>query len=483
MFDSLVESGGSDDFGAIKPNTTSFSVVLFSGSDSAGDDPIIFEYHHTATLSATAENVTAQTLFPVGTLTQLFTVYSWLVATSDGCWASPITNFLPELKQTSLSPSQYDIDLAVDWDSITVGSLASHMSGLVRDTDVCNLVEACDKQTFVEAASTQVPYFLADTTPIISNTAFQLLAYAIEARTGQSFSDYLAQSILEPLNMPQSGLLGADTQIFGDDLNLAAAGEPAALSLYTSTSDLAKAGNGMLSSLLITPSQTRRWLQPVADTSNLRNAVGRPWEIYHAGEHANSSILDVYTKTGAIGNYSSYFGLAPDFDAGFAILAHDTEGNPDLNVYADVVSLALLTLEELAAKEAVARFAGEYTIDGGSSYVVLNVTDEGPGLVVSQFVVNGTDIRNEVAARAGFEVQSLDMRLYSSNLVSGIMRQFIAVFQDRSAPVDMGTPTCITWMDIGSLSDIPTRYIIEVDDHGVASGLRIPEMKVRLDKN
>lgn len=134
MFDSLVESGGSDDFGAIKPNTTSFSVSLFSGSDSAGDDPIIFEYHHTATLSATAENVTAQTLFPVGTLTQLFTVYSWLVATSDGCWASPITNFLPELKQTSLSPSQYDIDLAVDWDSITVGSLVSHMSGLVRDS-------------------------------------------------------------------------------------------------------------------------------------------------------------------------------------------------------------------------------------------------------------------------------------------------------------------------------------------------------------
>ncbi|ETS73164.1 hypothetical protein PFICI_15109 [Pestalotiopsis fici W106-1] len=483
VFDSLIESSGSDDFGAITPNTTSFSVVLFSGSDSAGDDPIIFEYHHTATRLETAEIVTAQTVFPIGTLTQLFTVYAWLVVTADGSWASPITEFLPELKQKSPSTSGYDIDLVVDWESITVGSLASHMSGLVRNSDACNLVEACDKQAFVEAISVQVPYFLADTTPIISNAAFQLLAYAIETRSGQLFSDYLAKSILEPSNMTQSGLLRADTQVFGDSLNFTATGEQAALSLYTSTSDLARAGHAMLSSLLVTPDQTRRWLQPVSDTSNLRNGVGRPWEIYHAGKYANSSILDVYTKTGTLRRYSSYFGLAPDFDAGFAILAHDIDGNPDLNVYADVVSLALLTLAELASKEAAAMFAGEYAASNGSSYAVLNVTDEGPGLVVSQFVVNGSDIRSEAAVRTGIEIENLDMRLYPSNVVSGSLRQFVAVFQDRSALVDMGTPTCITWMDVGTLQGIPTRYIIEVDDSEVAVGLRIPDRQIRLEKS
>lgn len=244
----------------------------------------------------------------------------------------------------------------------------------------------------------------------------------------------------------------------------------------------------MLSSRLLPPSQTRRWLQPAADTSNLRNAVGRPWEIYHAGERANSSILDVYTKTGSVGRYSSYFGLAPDFEAGFAILAHDLETDaPDLNVYADVVSLALLTLEEVAARQMAARFAGEYAAgdqDGKKSYAVLNVTDEGPGLVASDFVIDGLDIRSEAAARAGIDdVKNLDMRLYPSNVVSGNLRQFVAVFQDRSAPVDMDTPTCITWMDVGALEGIPVRYIFEIDDSGVAVGLRVPDMQTRLEKS
>lgn len=280
--------------------------------------------------------------------------------------------------------------------------------------------------------------------------------------------------------MTQTGLLSDETQVYGESLNKSLAGEPAALSLYTSTADLAKAGHAMLSSRLIPPAQTRRWLQPVADMSNLRNGVGRPWEIYHAGEYANSSILDIYTKTGEIGQYSSYFGLAPDFNAGFAILAHDTESNPDLNVYADVVSLAVLQLEQIAAKQTATRYVGGYASDG--SYASLNLTDEGPGLVVSELVVNGTDMRERAAAASGILVGNLDFRLYPTNLVNGNLQQFVAVFQDRSAPADMGTPTCITWMDVGALDDIPSRYIFELDDTAVASNLRIPDKKVNLTK-
>ncbi|KAK9413683.1 putative Beta-lactamase-related domain-containing protein [Seiridium unicorne] len=481
VFDGLVATGGSDDFGAITPNTTSFSVVLFSGADSAESDPIFFDYHYTATLSDSVDNVTAQTVFPVGTLTQLFTVYSWLVETGDGSWSSPITEFLPELSNATNSSSEFDIGLSVDWESISVGSLASHMSGLAHDSDACSAFGDCDKQKFLDAVTSLTPYFLPDTSPVVSNAAFQLLAYAIQSHSGKSFSETLSTSMLDALNMTESGLLGNDTQVFGQSLDQTFMGEPAALSLYSSTSDLAKAGHAMLSSRLITPAQTRRWLQPVADTSNLRNGVGRPWEIYHAGENANSSILDVFTKTGEIGQYSSYFGLAPDFNAGFAILAHDTEGNPDLNVYADVVSLALLTLEQVAAKETAARYAGEYTFENGS-YAMLNVTDEGPGLVVLNLTINGSDIMSEAASKVGIQVENLDFRLYPTNLVSGNLQQFVAVFQDRSASADQGTPTCITWMDVGELESIPERYIFELDDTDVTSGLRIPDKKVRLDK-
>lgn len=134
VFDDLLENSGSDDFGLITPNTTSFSVVLFSGAESVEESgSIFFEYHHTATLLNSTDNVTSETIFPAGTLTQLFTVYTWLVETGDGSWESPITEFLPELQNISTSSSSSDLGLNIDWDTVTVGSLASHMSGLTRD--------------------------------------------------------------------------------------------------------------------------------------------------------------------------------------------------------------------------------------------------------------------------------------------------------------------------------------------------------------
>lgn len=139
----------------------------------------------------------------------------------------------------------------------------------------------------------------------------------------------------------------------------------------------------MLSSPLISKAATRGWLQPVADTSNLCNGVGRPWEIYHADQYANSSVSDVYTKTSLIGQHATYFGLGPDLDAGFAILAHDTEAarGPDLNVYADVVSLAMSKLQQLAAAEMEARYVCSFDSPAGSES--FNVSKDGPGLVVT----------------------------------------------------------------------------------------------------
>lgn len=131
-FDALIAKGGSDDYGTITPNTTSFSVILFSGAASAESDPIFFEYHYTAPLSGSAENVTSNTQFPLGTLTQLFTVYTWLVEVGDASWGLPITDLLPELRQLTQSSSN-DTSIPVSWDDVTIGSLAAHMSGILRD--------------------------------------------------------------------------------------------------------------------------------------------------------------------------------------------------------------------------------------------------------------------------------------------------------------------------------------------------------------
>ncbi|GJC84742.1 beta-lactamase-like protein sdnR [Colletotrichum liriopes] len=276
--------------------------------------------------------------------------------------------------------------------------------------------------------------------------------------------------------MTNSGLLtpAGNTQIFAQDLNASAVGERGALSMVSTTSDLARAGHAMLSSRLITPAATRRWLQPIAGTSNLRNAVGRPWEIYHAGQQANSSILDVFTKTGLIGHYASYFGLAPDFNAGFAILAHDTEAprGPDLNVYADVVSLAIVQLQKLAAAEMASRYVG--TFDGPAGTATFSISSDGPGLLVSNLTKGEVDLRAEIAAAAGIMLKDFDFRLYPSNVATETQHQFVAVFQDKSAPVDMGTPTCITWQDVGALGPgVDIRVVFDMDKSGQATDVTL----------
>ncbi|WQF82683.1 Putative beta-lactamase/transpeptidase [Colletotrichum destructivum] len=493
LFDHLIESNGSEDFGAITPNTTSFSVVLFSGSETTDDDPIFFEYHYTAPKATKNSTVDANTIFPLGTLTQLFTVYSWLVEVGDGHWDTSITVFLPELNDASAA------DLAVEWDDITVGALAGHMSGLARDCKLlpksttpatplsvadgrrlahaCILSQPCPRADFIQNIGGQAPLFLPDTTPVISNAAFQLLALALEAQSGnRTLDQVLSTGLFEPLGMANSGLLtlAENTQVFAQDLNGSAIGEPGALSMLSTAADLARAGHAMLSSRLISPAATRRWLQPVADTSNLRNAIGRPWEIYHAGRQGNSSILDVFTKTGSIGHYASYFGLAPDFDAGFAILAHEAEAarGPDLNVYADIVSLAVAQLQDLAAAEMAARYAGTFVGPAGTA--TFTVSGDGPGLAVSRLEAGEVDLRAEIAAAAGVGLEDLDFRLYPSNVATETRHQFVAVFQDKGAPVDMGTPTCVTWQDVGALGlTFDVRVMFDLDMSGKATNVTV----------
>lgn len=176
--------------------------------------------------------------------------------------------------------------------------------------------------------------------------------------------------------------------------------------------------------------------------------------------------MDVLTKSGTIGQYASYFGLTHDFNAGFAIVAHDptvADRKLDLNVYADVVSEALVLLQQLAAKELAARFAGTYGHrHDNRSVAVLNITENGPGLQVQKLVVEGVDIRSKIAAELGMKSEKdLDFRLYPTNLQDKQGQHFVAVFQDESAPIDMGTPTCITWQEVGATAAYEFWFVLD----------------------
>lgn len=165
-----------------------------------------------------------------------------------------------------------------------------------------------------------------------------MLALAVESATKKPFERTFHDRIREPLDLKSTHFLKPQTQAFGSGLsNTSLNGEQAALGLVSTLSDLSKLGRAILTSDLLPPATTRRWLKPFTSTSNLRNAVGRPWEIYHFGSLPTDPVIDVYMKTGSVGKYSSHFGLVPSHGVGFAILAVDSGLEaPDLNAYADV---------------------------------------------------------------------------------------------------------------------------------------------------
>ncbi|KAK2590805.1 hypothetical protein QQS21_011510 [Conoideocrella luteorostrata] len=488
-FDELIQNGGHKVYGKIF-NTTSFSVVYFTGFDAKPGNSALFEYHHTSPRDTKNHNVliNSDTKFPLAQVSMVFTVYGWLLAMGEQ-WTAPITKFLPQLRDEKKL-------LSIPWEDITIGDLAGHTSGLPRTSSACVIGKDCKSSDFLKAVAPEQPVFLPSTSPMISYTSFQLLAAAMESTSKSSFAEVLESKMFKPLNLNSSGLLGQkNLPIFVEaGLNRSLIGEPAfvpefefrltksgiwliesnrALSIVSTLGDLARAGTAMLSSKLASKAITRRWLHHNVDTSNLRNGVGYPWEIYRAGSKPINPIIDIFTKSGALGSYASYFGISPDLKLGFAIVAHDetvTDGNLDLNVYVDLVSESIQLLQGVAGKETATAYSGKFTGGNGNS-AVLSLGDLKPGIEIKSLLVNGTDVKKQVAEKMGVKLESLDYRLYPTNIRDSKRHQFVAVLQDRDAPVDAGTPTCITWQSVGTMIDLPYTFVFELDGEGKANAV------------
>jgi len=111
----------------------SYVVEAFAGSE---DKPLWSHYWTAPNLktfnSSGVAKVDTNTVFRVGSVTKIFTVLSFLATVGDGIWNDPITKHLPEIQEIANNASRSPI-YTTDWESITIGSLASQMSGLIRD--------------------------------------------------------------------------------------------------------------------------------------------------------------------------------------------------------------------------------------------------------------------------------------------------------------------------------------------------------------
>lgn len=120
-------------FGITSDNDTSFSVDVYS----LHDEGSLYTHHFSASnLRNASEGVTSidsNTIYRIGSISKVFTVYTYLANVGDVSWNEPITKYVPELAEAASSTEDdSDIDV-VRWDDVTLGSLASHLSGVSRD--------------------------------------------------------------------------------------------------------------------------------------------------------------------------------------------------------------------------------------------------------------------------------------------------------------------------------------------------------------
>lgn len=123
-------------YGQLDPTSTSFSVDIWSLHD---DDPL-YTYHFSAPDFAEDEEgvkkVDSDTVYRLGSMSKLITVYTFLLAAGDTKFRQPVTQYVPELAaymQSNAAALQDDTIQYVDWNSITLEALASQMSGIFRD--------------------------------------------------------------------------------------------------------------------------------------------------------------------------------------------------------------------------------------------------------------------------------------------------------------------------------------------------------------
>jgi CubicO group peptidase (beta-lactamase class C family) len=279
---------------------------------------------------------TDETVYRLGSVSKLLFLYTFLVEVGHAHWHRPITNFIPELAEAAQSCSaELDPLTCPDWHEITLGALASHLSGLGRGGPVTPALTAiggvpvtdlglppqpliaikqcesqpCTRAEELRAFLQQAPLEAAFSTPIYSNGGYQILAYALEAMTNRTFSEMVSSDVFCSLKMNDSsytlangtaGVIPGSLALSGWNIPLGDSG-PAG-GMYSSPRDMMKLGQSILSNTQLSATATRRWLKPWSFTAVWQQAVGLAWEI--ARWPLDDRIVDVYTKQGDLGMFT-----------------------------------------------------------------------------------------------------------------------------------------------------------------------------------
>lgn len=483
--DQTLKGGGLGKLASAMLKNTTFSMGMFSVHDK---DASSLQYHHTApsTLNGTygTKSVDADSIYRVASISKLITTYAGMVELHENDWNTPLTEIYPTFKDfVEKTAVDFDATRDIEWDKITVGDIAAHLGGIPRlgipvSTDILlrslanpavldawglpplnqseimaqypclQNVESgkmeCDVDDYVKGIASNLPRYQPAASPLYSDSGFFLLGGALANLTSMSLDDLYKKALFEPLGLdntlskPPSEPKDINRTVIAGTAELALQEIPITTpsgGIYSTINDLSKIGISILNSTLMSIDRTNRWLKPVTFTGDLRYALGRPWEIYRY-EHKDSGVVtDIYTKLGDSGSYSGLLVLVPDFEIGFSILgaSNGTVQAQAIQLIADTLTNSLMpALVNQGRQETLSNLAGTYKSKDKKLNTTLTVavpssSKSSPGLVITEWVSNSTDLKSLLAETLINQVPKLPPAKASPNLV-----RLVPTIQDTS---------------------------------------------------
>ncbi|KAI2629983.1 beta-lactamase/transpeptidase-like protein [Hypoxylon sp. NC1633] len=461
-------------------DSTGISIAVKSIHESG---PLL-ELHHTpTTLNPNGTRIiNSETIYRLGSISKIFAVLSVLqqdhVKLDDH-----VADYVPELLHLKGETDEVNDVTTVRWKDVTLGSLASHMSGVGADlvNDLASVptdwtrvgfpkldessktgcagvlgLPPCNRTEFFRDFGKRHPVYAPFTNPVYSNVASVILGFAVEAMTNMTYDSYVEHSIFTPLSMtnttifngPQKdswGFIPVNETWWGSSLGY----EDIAGGFYSNTVDLLSFGTGILEHTVLESAKTRKWMKPVTSTSSSGLLLGGPWEILRSNAVTKDKrLIDFYCKAGNLNTYNNMLCLIPDYDLVITILSGGPKSNADLVDLAlsKVVQGLLPAIEDAGKAEAMPRFGGTYVDSETNSTITLSL-DDAPGFSVSNWVVRNVDVIQNYGSFAALSSspkdRSVSVRLYPTNLSSGCHTAWRGVF-------DIGTPQEIAQKEANS---------------------------------
>ncbi|KAL8834514.1 MAG: hypothetical protein Q9176_007457 [Flavoplaca citrina] len=503
-------------------NITSFSVAVTSASES------LWTTSHTAPSLGNYSDgppslMSDQSYFRIASISKVFTVLAVLLQEQAGkCnLRDPITRHIPELKD------HVGID-TIDWDSITLETLASQLSGIPREYGQSDLTDPltdrdygfdspssiglppvdgsdvppcgwnragyrpCTRKEIIDGFTKRLPLFQPNYKATYSNIAFVLLGFALENMTGLAYADLVQSTIFNPLGIKRAtltkpsdseGIIPNTTNDWSADIGTYG---PTG-GIYTTTSDLALFARSILTNKLLDQATTNAWFHPRSYSSSWSFAYGMPWEIFRTGDILTDSdrVQTIVTKAGGLHGYSSQLLLILEYDLSLVIFAAG-DGHAIAWLREEVLKSLVPRVEGISRSQISDRLSGLYSSNDANvnSSLVLEVQGSS-GLVVISWISNGTDFLAHYAAMSNPKLRPGHVQLIPSHIRRGTNGQvWRAEFIQDELPFE-GLVNMNLIVDVDSFtyaSRSLEEFEFQLDEAGRAMRVNLPGFRISLDR-